>query len=166
VTLPGELPTDDDSSDYIAELGMNINNRWNLDLGYQWDSDENVTRMAEARVMYKPADNRIVNLSYRFRRDSLREIDITGTWPIADRWSFVGRYDYSLLDNQVLESFFGLEYSTCCWGLRLVTQRNLTSRDGDSDTAVTLQLLLKGFGGPGSRPEQLLDRGTLGYDRY
>ncbi|MBM4220917.1 MAG: LPS assembly protein LptD [Gammaproteobacteria bacterium] len=166
VTLPDESPTDDDSSDYIAELGMNINNRWNLDLGYQWDSDENVTRMAEARVMYKPADNKIVNLSYRFRRDSLREIDITGTWPIADRWSFVGRYDYSLLDNQVLESFFGLEYSTCCWGLRLVTERHLTSRDGDSDTAITLQLLLKGFGSPGSRPEQLLDRGTLGYDRY
>jgi LPS-assembly protein len=166
VTLPGEDPSDDSSSDYIAELGMNINNRWNLDLGYQWDSDENVTRMAEARVMYKPAPNKIVNVSYRYRRDSLRELDITGAWPISDRWSFVGRYDYSLLDNQVLESFFGLEYSTCCWGLRLVTQRNLTSRDGDSDTAVTLQLLLKGFGGPGSRPEQLLDRGTLGYDRY
>lgn len=166
VTLPGENPSDDSSSDYIAELGMNINNRWNLDLGYQWDSDENVTRMAEARVMYKPAPNKIVNVSYRYRRDSLRELDITGAWPISDRWSFVGRYDYSLLDNQVLESFFGLEYSTCCWGLRLVTQRNLTSRDGDSDTAVTLQLLLKGFGGRGSPPEQLLGRGTLGYDRY
>ena len=166
VTLPGEMPSDDSTSDYIAELGMNINNRWNLDLGYQWDSDANVTRMAEARVMYKPADNKIVNLSYRFRRDSLREIDITGTWPIAARWSFVGRYDYSLLDNQVLESFFGLEYSTCCWGLRLVTQRNLTSRDGNSDTTITLQLLLKGFGSPDSRPERLIDRGTLGYDRY
>ncbi len=166
VTLPGEMPSDDSTSDYIAELGMNINNRWNLDLGYQWDSDANVTRMAEARVMYKPADNKIINLSYRFRRDSLREIDITGTWPIAARWSFVGRYDYSLLDNQALESFFGLEYSTCCWGLRLVTQRNLTSRDGNSDTAITLQLLLKGFGGPGSSPERLIDRGTLGYDRY
>jgi hypothetical protein len=47
-----------------------------------------------------------------------------------------------------------------------VTQRHLTSRDGDSDTAITLQLLLKGFGSPGSRPEQLLGRGTLGYDRY
>ena len=166
VTLPGEAPSDDSSSDYIAELGMNINDRWNLDLGYQWDSDASVTQMAEARVMYKPAHNKIVNVSYRYRRDSLREFDITGTWPIADNWSFVGRYDYSLLDNQVLESFFGLEYSNCCWGLRLVTQRNLTSRDGDSDTAVTLQLLLKGFGSPDSRPEQLLDRGTLGYDRY
>ncbi|MFZ1624348.1 MAG: LPS assembly protein LptD [Gammaproteobacteria bacterium] len=166
VTLPGEEPSNDSSSDYIAELGMNINDRWNLDLGYQWDANASVTRLAEARVMYKPADNKIINVSYRFRRDSLRELDITGTWPIADRWSFVGRYDYSLLDNQVLESFFGLEYSTCCWGLRLVTQRNLTSRDGDSDTAVTLQLLLKGFGSPASRPEQLLDRGTLGYDRY
>jgi LPS-assembly protein len=166
VVLPGELPNNDTSSDYIAELGLNVNDQWNVDLGYQWDSDASVTRLAEARVLYRRDDYRIINLSYRFRRDAVREIDIAGAWPLADRWSVVGRYDYSLLDNQPLERFLGVEYSTCCWGVRLITRRYLTSRDGKSDSAITLQLLLKGFGSSGSPAERLLERGILGYDRF
>ncbi|MDP2323546.1 MAG: LPS assembly protein LptD, partial [Gammaproteobacteria bacterium] len=166
VALPGDPPNEDSTSDYIAELGMNVNDRWNVDLGYQWDSDANVTRLAEARVLYRHDDFRILNLSYRFRRDSVREVDVAGAWPLADRWSIVGRYDYSLLDNQALERFIGLEYSTCCWGVRLVTRRYLTSRDGESDSAITLQLLLKGFGSSGTPAERMLDRGILGYDRF
>jgi LPS-assembly protein len=151
-------------SDYIAELGMNINDQWNVDLGYQWDSDG-----VPAGGGTRPLPGRrlpILNLSYRFRRDSVREIDVAGAWPLADRWSIVGRYDYSLMDNQALERFVGLEYSTCCWGVRLVARRYLTSRDGESDSAITLQLLLKGFGSAGSPAERLLDRGILGYDRF
>lgn len=166
VALPGEAPNEDSSSDYIAELGMNVNDQWNVDLGYQWDSDENITRLAEARVLYRRDDFRILNLSYRFRRDSVREIDVAGAWPLADRWSIVGRYDYSLLDNEPLERFVGLEYSTCCWGVRLVSRRYLTSRDGESDSTITLQLVLKGFGSTGSPAERMLDRGILGYDRF
>ena len=125
--LPGEEPSDDTASDYIAELGMNLNDKWNLDLGYQWDSDQGVTQLAEARVLYRADDFRIVNLSYRFRRGSVREIDVAGAWPIGDRWNIVGRYDYSLLDDQPLERFVGIDYSTCCWGVRLVAVRNLTT---------------------------------------
>ncbi|MEQ1800857.1 MAG: LPS assembly protein LptD [Gammaproteobacteria bacterium] len=166
VVLPGELPSDDGASDYVAELGMNINDQWNVDLGYQWDSDENVTQLAEARVLYRADDFRILNLSYRYRRDSIEEIDVAGAWPLGDRWSVVGRFDYSLQDNETLERFLGLEYSTCCWGIRLVARNYLTSRDGESDSSIALQLILKGFGSSGSPAERLLDRGILGYDRF
>lgn len=166
VVLPGEQPSNDTASDYIAELGMNVNDQWNVDLGYQWDSDQSVTQLAEARVLYRPDDYRVLNLSYRFRRDSVREIDVAGAWPLGERWSIVGRFDYSLLDNQALERFVGIDYSTCCWGIRLVARRNLTTRDGESDSTITLQLVLKGFGSAGSPAERLLDRGILGYDRF
>jgi LPS-assembly protein len=166
VVLPGEEPNLDTSSDYIAELGMNINDQWNVDLGYQWDSDASVTRLAEARVLYRRDEFRILNLSYRYRRDSVREVDVAGAWPLTDQWSIVGRYDYSLLENQPLETFVGLEYSTCCWGVRLVSRRHLSSRDGESDSSITLQLVLKGFGNTGSPAERMLDRGILGYDRF
>lgn len=166
VVLPGELPTDDSTSDYIAELGLNVNDRWNVDLGYQWDSDDNKTQLAEARLLYRADDYRIVNLSYRFRRDSIEEIDVAGAWPLGDRWSIVGRFDYSIEDREPLERFVGLDYSTCCWGVRLVARRYLTSRDGDSDSSVTLQLLLKGFGSSGSPASRLLGRGILGFDTF
>ncbi len=166
VVLPGGVPSDDSASDYVAELGMNVNDQWKVDLGYQWDSDARVTRLAEARVLYQPDEYRVLNVSYRFRRDAVREIDLAGAWPLGNNWSIVGRYDYSLLDNQALERFVGVEYSTCCWGVRLVARRNLTNRDGESDSSLSLQLLLKGFGSPGSAAETMLDHGTLGFDRY
>jgi LPS-assembly protein len=166
VVVPDEKPSADSASDYIAELGMNVNDQWNVDLGYQWNSDESRTELAEARVLYQPDDYRILNLSYRFRRGSVREIDVAGAWPLTDRWSVVGRFDYSLLDNGLLERFVGLDYSTCCWGLRLVARRYLTSRDGELDSTIALQLILKGFGSAGGGAERLLDRGILGFDRY
>jgi len=169
VVLPGEAQTDDSASDYLAELGMNLNDRWNVDLGYQWDSDQNVTELAEARVLYTPDAFRVVSASYRYRRDSIKEVDVGAVWPLGDRWSFVGRYEYSLLDNEPLASFVGLEYATCCWGVRVIGQRYLTNRDGDYDSSVTLQLLLKGFGSAGTPAERVLERGTLGegsFDRY
>ena len=166
VVLPLEMPRTESSSDYVAELGMNVNDQWNMDLGLQWNSGESRAELAEARVLFKPDDYRVLNLSYRFRRGSVREIDLAGAWPLTDRWSVVGRFDYSLFDDQLLERFVGLDYATCCWGLRLVARRYLTSRDGEADSAITLQLILKGFGSAGSPAERLLDRGTLGYDRF
>lgn len=166
VVLPDEEPSDANSSDYLAELGMNIADRWSLDLGYQWDAENHETRLAEARVLFHPDDLRVLHLSYRFRRDNVKEIDVAGAWPLGERWSLVGRYNYSLEDNEPLERFVGVEYSTCCWGVRVTARRNLISRDGESDTAISVQLLLAGFSSPGSPAERMLERGILGYDRF
>jgi len=106
----------------------------------------------------------VANVAYRYRRDSVEEVDVSGAWPIADRWSAVGRYEYSVLDQEPLESFIGVEYETCCWGLRLVYRRYLATRDGEYDTAVAVQLVLKGLTNVGDPADSLLERGILGYE--
>jgi LPS-assembly protein len=166
VVLPGQVPVDSNSSDYIAELGMNLRETWKLDLGWQWDSDASETRLAETRVLYQPDNDRVANLSYRYRRDSLEEVDFAVAWPLGNRWSAIGRYNYSLRDNEPLDRFVGFEYATCCWGVRTTWRRQLVSRTGESDTAFAVQLLLKGFGSRGSGAERMLERGILGYDRF
>jgi LPS-assembly protein len=164
VTLPGGVPTDDNSSNYVAELGLNFYRHWNMDLGYQWDSDAGTSQLTEARVQYRRDSARVLNLSYRYRRDTVEEIDVSAAWPLGDRWSAVGRYDYSILDNEPLERFAGLEYHTCCWGVRLVFRRYLATRTGESDTAIALQLILKGLTNVGDPADRLLERGILGYE--
>lgn len=166
VLLPGQQPSDANSSDYIAELGMNINDQWNLKLGYQWDSDQGQTQLGEARVLYHPDDYRVLSAAYQYRRDTVEEINLAAAWPVADHWNLVGHYNYSFLDNEPGERFAGVEYSSCCWSVRVVARRYLATRTGGSDTAFTVQLLLKGLGN-GSKPaEQMLERGILGYDRF
>ncbi|HNP62580.1 MAG TPA: LPS assembly protein LptD [Woeseiaceae bacterium] len=160
VTLPGSATETAATSDYIAQLRISVFKNVNVALGHQWGSD---TTKSEARVQYRPADSKIVNLAYRFRRDSLEQGDLSWSWPIARQWNFVGRYNFSLRDDTVLEQFFGLEYESCCWGLRLVSRRHISTRDGTRDSSFGLQLVLKGMTSVGTAADKLLERGILGY---
>lgn len=164
VTLPGELPSDSDTSDYLAEFAMKLFGNWRTKLAYQWDSDASQTEWAEARLLYQSGSSKIANVSYRRRRDLFEEAEVAVAWPLARRWDVIGRYDYSVKDRKPLETLLGFQYGTCCWSIRGSWRRYLASRDGDLENSFTVQLVLKGFGSPDSAADRLLDRGILGYD--
>jgi LPS-assembly protein len=168
VTLPDQTRPTGDSSDYIAEARFLLYDNWNFDLGYQWGTGDSNTTQSEARLQYRPQENKILNLSYRFRRDSLEQGDVSVSWPVAKSWNVVGRYNYSFRDSEALEEFVGIEYESCCWGLRLVTRRYISTRDGTRDTSFGLQLVLKGMTSLGTKADRLLEHGILGYstDQY
>ncbi len=163
VTFPGESPTVSDSSDYIAELRFLIYDNLNFDVGHQWSGGDGGTTQSEARLQYRPQSNKILNFAYRFRRESLEQGDLSWSWPLSQSWNFVGRYNFSFRDDAVLEQFYGLEYESCCWGLRLVSRRHISTRDGTRDSSFGLQLVLKGMTSVGTAADRLLERGILGY---
>ena len=163
VFLPGEPVITDETSDYIAELGFMLFESLNFDIGHQWGDKERGTTQSQARLQYRPAGNKILNLAYRFRRDSIEQGDLSWAWPIASQWNIVGRYKYSFRDNEALEEVFGLEYESCCWGVRLVSRRHISTRDGSRDSSIGLQLVLKGLSSVGTAADKMLERGILGY---
>jgi LPS-assembly protein len=135
----------------------------NFDLGHQWGEKDRGTTQSQARLQYRPSNNKVLNLAYRFRRDSLEQGDLSWSWPVSSRWNFVGRYNYSFKDSKALEQFYGLEYESCCWGLRLVSRRHISTRDGSIDSTIGLQLVLKGMTSVGNAADKMLERGILGY---
>jgi LPS-assembly protein len=163
VSLPTAPDFTDESSDYIAELRFLLFRNVNFDLGHQWGTRDRGTTQSQARLQYRPATNRIINLAYRFRRDSLEQGDVSWSWPLSRKWNFVGRYNYSFRDEKALEEFYGFEYESCCWGLRFVSRRYISTRDGTRDTTYGLQLVLKGMASVGTAADKLLERGILGY---
>ncbi|MDJ0813486.1 MAG: LPS assembly protein LptD [Woeseiaceae bacterium] len=163
VTLPDEPQFIDDSSDYIAEVRFGLSQNLNFDVGHQWGQADRGTTQSQARLQYRPATNKILNVSYRFRRDSLEQGDISWSWPIAEQWNIVGRYKYSFREEEALEEFVGVEYESCCWGLRLVSRRHISTRDGTRDSSIGLQLVLKGLSSVGTAADKMLERGILGY---
>ncbi len=163
VALPGDSASTFESSDYIAELRFLLWKNINFDFGHQWGTGENGTTQSQARLQYRPASKKILNLAYRFRRDSLEQGDFSWSWPMGTQWNFVGRYNFSFRDEEVLEQFFGLEYESCCWGLRLISRRHISTRDGTRDSSFGLQLVLKGMSSVGTAADSLLERGILGY---
>ena len=163
ITLPGGIATNTGTSDYIAEVRFLLYENLNFDFGHQWGTGSSGTTQSEARLQYRPSLNKVLNLAYRFRRDSLEQGDVSWSWPITSQWNFVGRYNFSFRDQEALEQFFGLEYESCCWGLRLVSRRHISTRDGTRDSSVGLQLVLKGMTSVGTAADRLLERGILGY---
>ena len=163
VTLPGTSISTFEESDYIAQLRFLIWENMNFDFGHQWGTGDNGTTKSEARLQYRPTSKKVLNLAYRFRRDSLEQGDLSWSWPVSTQWNFVGRYNFSFRDQEVLEQFFGIEYESCCWGLRLVSRRHISTRDGTRDSSFGLQLVLKGMTSVGTAADKLLERGILGY---
>jgi LPS-assembly protein len=114
-------------------------------------------------VQYRPDAERALNLAYRFQRDRLEQGELSGAWPLGQRWNAFGRVVYDLQDRSSLERFAGLEFKACCWRLRLVGRRFVSSRTGERDTGVYLQLELNGLASVGSSADAFLDEAIRGY---
>jgi len=163
VALPGAQPNSDTASDYVAELSIGVRDNWALDVGYQWNDETSTRARTETRFEYRPKDDRLFGLGYRYRRDALEQGDLSLVWPVGDRWRLIGRYSYSFLEKAPLEQFVGWEYEACCWRLRMVGRNYVSRRTGETDNAISLQLELKGLSRSVIPPEELLGHGILGY---
>lgn len=163
VRLPDEPVRNRSTSDLIAELELSAFKHWNARLGYQWNPDRSQSERSEFYLQYRPASDRVVNAGYRFRRDLLEQVDVSAAWPISDRWRAYGRWVYSLNEDKTLDQFAGFEYGSCCWAVRVVTRRFVSSRTGDTDTSIGLELELKGLSSVGVDNEAFLREAIRGY---
>lgn len=165
VSLPDETLRDSSRSDLVAQLGLTAYQNWYADFGLQWNPTTSRSERAQASLRYQPGDEQVVNLAYRFQRDRLEQAEVSAAWPLGRRWSAFGRFVYSLRDSTALERFAGFEYRSCCWRLRLVGRRFVSSRTGEQDTGVYLQLELTGLASVGSGADAFLEGAIRGYSR-
>ena len=114
-------------------------------------------------MQYRPVSDSVLNAAYRYRRDLLEQFDVSAAWPVARDWHLFGRWVYSLSEDKTLDQFVGFEYSSCCWSLRFITRRFVSSRTGDSDTSLGIQLELKGLSSVGVDNEAFLRDAIRGY---
>ena len=163
VRLPGEIASGENRSDLVAQLGITAWRDWNVNLGLQWDTQATRQQRSHLRVQYRPDAERALNLAYRLQRDRLEQGELSGAWPLAPRWNAYGRLVYDLQDRSSLERFAGLEYKSCCWRLRLVGRRFVSSRTGERDTGIYLQLELNGLASVGSSADAFLEEAIRGY---
>jgi LPS-assembly protein len=166
VSLPNQVLSGAGDSDYVAELGVSLSSKWNLDVGYQWSEETKSTVRSETRFEFRPRADRLFGFGYRAREGTLEQGDLSMVWPLSSSWRFIGQYSYSLLDEEPLEQFAGLEYEACCWRVRLTGRRYISSRTGETDNAISFEFELKGLSQRTSSPEEFLDRGILGYRRF
>jgi LPS-assembly protein len=163
VVLPNEPVLAYNSSNMVAQLEISAFKDWNVRMGSQWDPHETRSEKGEARVQYSPAHDKVINVGYRFRRDSLEQWEASFAWPVTDTWSSYGGITYSMKDDATIGRFAGFQYSSCCWKVRVVAREYVSSRTGETNSDIQLQLELNGLAGVGSGVDAFLERSIRGY---
>ena len=211
VQIPLE-PTTGLRSDMVAEVALTAYKNWSVNLSEQWNPQSSASDRTIVELQFKPADDAVVNLAYRFQRDdpaeqqaqvqaialvygqfyasaiaqgltpaeaqaqamqltqayrlspnSLDQVEASTAWPILRNWSAYGRVVYALDQHQMLERFAGFEYRGCCWGIRILARRSLSSSTGRQDTGIFVQLELNGLASVGSEAGTFLGTAIRGY---
>jgi len=156
--------TTSNKSDILLALAGRVTRHWSLDSEFQFDPNESHMQQFNFAANYRPEAGKVLNMGYRFTRNSLRQLLISSQWPIFGRWHAVGRWNYSLQDSKIVDTIGGLEYSQDCWMLRLVAQRFATATQ-QSNTGFFIQLELNDFVKVGSDPLDLLKQSVPGYTK-
>lgn len=165
VVAAGERIVERGKSAWVADVSVMPTDRWTLNATYQWDPKARREDLASIRARYLFADEGVINLGYRYRRDLLEQADLSFLYPINQNWSLVGRYYYSLEDRKLLESIAGVQWESCCLAVRVVARRYVRSRTGDLNDSLQVEFELKGLGSAGQNAKRVLRRSILGYDR-
>jgi len=138
-----------DSSDLIASVGGRLWRDWSFDGTMQYSPRESRAERYGVSLRYSPEIAKVVNATYRFNRDLLRQVDLSGQWPVQPGWYAIGRVNYSFRDKRLLEGLGGIEYNAGCWVFRAVFSR-VQAATQISSTTLLFQLELNGLGQIGS----------------
>ncbi|MES2103473.1 MAG: LPS-assembly protein LptD [Pseudomonadota bacterium] len=163
VALPDAVATQS-RSDLLLSADGKISKTLSADAALQLSQSDRQSVRANYGVRWQPEAGKALNAEYRFQRDTLEQLDISGQWPIAKRWYAVARSNYSLLDKRLVEGVAGFEYRADCWSFRVIAQRFATATL-QSTSAFSFQLELNGLGrfGLGSNPIDVLKKNISGY---
>jgi LPS-assembly protein len=165
VTLPDEPAVVREYSNLVGEVDLTAYQDWNVSLGIEWNPDATQSEKGELSIQYRPAPDRVMNAGYRFRRGLIEQVDASIAWPLAQRWNVYAGGVYSLRDETLIEEFAGLEYGSCCWKLRAVYRQYVSSRTGERDSSIAVQLELSGLSNVGVPADAFLEGAIRGYSR-
>lgn len=174
VSINNNLIETQSDSDMVAEIAASVAKEWTIRGEAQWDPHGDTNNLSAVSVRYRGDNGQLVNISHRYRRDSinttdgLEQVDISARIPFNAQWSMVGRWYHSLKENRTLEGLAGIEYGSCCWATRLVVRDYVNSASTsttlqDRNLAIFFQIELKGLGNFGQNSDSLLEESVLGY---
>ncbi|HIC9049489.1 TPA: LPS assembly protein LptD [Escherichia coli] len=140
---------------WAADTYWRISERWGLRGGIQYDTRLDNVATSNSSIEYRRDEDRLVQLNYRYAspeyiqatlpkyystaeqyKNGISQVGAVASWPIADRWSIVEAYYYDTNANKQADSMLGVQYSSCCYAIRVGYERKLNGWDNDKQHAV------------------------------
>ncbi|RAP72090.1 LPS-assembly protein LptD [Candidatus Erwinia dacicola] len=163
-----------------------ISDRWAARGGLQYDTRLNDVLQGNTVLEYRRDADRMVQLNYRYTskeyvqqtltgynnplwQQEISQVGATASWPIADAWSVVGAWYYDTKANQAADQLLGMQYSSCCYAVRLGYERKINGWGNDNskyDNKISVNIELRGLSPSyGLGTGQMLRQGILPYQR-
>ena len=165
------------SSAVAGQFAYQIMENWRLTAQQEWDQDNNELANGSFHFSYQSDINHILNFGYRYRKSAnipglIKQTDISALWPMTENLGIIGRWNYDHANQRDLETIIGLEYSNCCWDMRLIARKWVDNSDlsgtfSQDNSGIFLQFELKGLGNVlGGSIDSLIGESITGFKSY
>ncbi|AXE97393.1 LPS-assembly protein LptD [Paraburkholderia hospita] len=143
-------------SDLILGASLKLGAGFASETAFQYNADNNQLVKTSIGFGYSPAAGKVINLGYRYTRANttldnqpINQLLVSGQWPLMHRVFGVGRINYDLKGQRVVDALLGVQYDADCWTLGVGFQRYAngvnTTGGTSSGTRVLAQLTFKGL---------------------
>ncbi|WP_292985419.1 LPS assembly protein LptD [Pantoea sp.] len=161
---------EDDTGSLIwaGDTYWKISDRWGVRGGLQYDTKLDNVSQGNTVLEYRRDADRMVQLSYRYSspeyvatalndsslvtnpiyKNGISQVGTTASWPIADAWSVVGAYYYDTRNKRPASQLVGLQYSSCCYAVRVGYERKINGWENDDskyDNQISFNIELRGL---------------------
>ncbi|WP_404403101.1 LPS-assembly protein LptD [Idiomarina seosinensis] len=172
------------NSEWVADLNWSINPNWSLRSAIQYDTELNRTRKSQTALEYRLNERKLLQVNHRkatniFNND-IEQVGSQAVWELSKQWQVAANVYYDLANDRVNDAIVGVQYSSCCWAVRVSAYRRI-HRDleadivagavtpnlstAEFDNGVSLQFIISGLGTDSSSLIEMLEKSIYGYRR-
>lgn len=161
----------EDLSPLVGKLTYAITPKISTNAGAAWDPSNQHIKTSHVDLQYNDSSEKVINLwyDYSFMGDTclqkpqapLNRVGVSIGWSVLNNWNILGSVYYNISYKRTETAFYGIEYNSCCWALRLL-QSKVYVNTGDVyyATRTYLQIFLKGLGDPKGYTQSVGDQTT------
>jgi LPS-assembly protein len=144
VQIRGNTPETFPKSNVISETTINPNTRLSISTKLVYEQTTKRVSQKTLSVRYLN-DDFAANLDYLLDEKELEQVAVSVVYPINPRWTMVAKYSESILLAQTIESQLGVNYESCCWGIKIIASQTADDLFTETVNAVFFELTLKGL---------------------
>jgi len=163
VSLDGSRD-EESKSDVISELDIWPSSSLKIAARLVYDQDQSELDDKDLSISYSK-DGFAANLGYYFSDEDLEQALVSLVYPINERWTLVAKYHQSLQFDETVENLLGINYESCCWGLKILAGQ--TGEEGDdfaeTDSSIYFEITFKGLSQVGQDIDTQLRNAIPGY---
>lgn len=165
-------------SDLALENRIQLSDRWYFNGALQYDMELKRTQKSQTAIEYRKDQANLVQFSHRnvttLLGDNIEQLGVQAVYEVSPQWQLASNWYYDLSQNRTNDALFAVQYSDCCWALRVGAYRRINRSAAEVlgspmlgtpefDNGISIQFIIKGLGSDNRSLLDLLEQSLFGY---